>query len=408
MCWPFSKQKMKAVLKTFPCEDGDCIFMRLIDERKKESFHIMVDCGALSSDITDYICNVLDKRIDLLIATHIDSDHIDGITAMLANEPRLHDVAIKKIIYNCCQQIEKVKRQQAPDILNQKLEMIREMLGIENNSHISYKSSVSLGAHIAKKDYLKDKWNKTLVTEKTKCLNLGSKWGKIHFLAPTENALKRLYEKYKQEFASVTGVKIPDEPFENMEETYELFLKLDEKRKRPFKGRKIAFDGYINEQTLLDAKLEDADEGGLDIKNKASIAFVWECRGHKVLFMGDASSSVVVKSLSKRYGESLQLYDAVKIAHHGSEYNTSSDLCDIVDSHVYFLTGGSNSNGHSEECLSKILIRDKNAGFHRSLRYNVETKMMKALGDDSLEALRKEYNFDIINDCENEAFEFEY
>lgn len=399
---------MKATIKTFPCEDGDCIIMRLADEHSNESFHIMIDCGALTTDITNYVCNELDKRIDLLIATHIDSDHIDGITAMLMNEPQLSDLKIGRIIYNCYQIVEVDQKQKLPNNIVSKLDLVRSLLGVDIGTHISYKSSVSLGAYLSGDKKLSSIWNKNLITENSECLNLGCKWGKLHFLAPTENALKKLHEKFKQEFASVTGEKVPDEPFENIEDTYELLLRLESFRNRRFKGKKIAFDGYIDEQMMLEAKLEDPNEGALDAKNKASLAFVWECRGHKVLFMGDAPSAPVVKNLTRLYGDSMQIYDAVKIAHHGSEYNTSTELCDQVDSHVFFLTGGSDKVGHNAECLSKILIREKNAEFHRTLRYNVETKMIKALSSDNLGKLRKEYNFDLLNDCNNEAYEFEY
>lgn len=55
---------MKAGIKTFPCGDGDCIFMKLEDAENNESYNIMIDCGVLTNDIVDYITNKLNKRID--------------------------------------------------------------------------------------------------------------------------------------------------------------------------------------------------------------------------------------------------------------------------------------------------------------------------------------------------------
>lgn len=405
----FRKHKMRAIIKTFPCEEGDCIFMKLVDTKSDESYHIMVDCGALSSDITDYICDTLDKRIDLLIATHIDSDHIDGITAMLINEPRLKDIVINKIIYNCYQHFgDDNNTTKLSDKVLAKLALVRSLLGADNGSHISYKTSVSLGAALVSDDTLKNVWNKEAITEKSRYLRLGGKWGKIHFVSPTENALKRLYEKFKQEYASVVGAKIPDHPFENIEDTFEMIIRLEGLRKRVFRGKKIGFDGYLDEQVIDDAKMDDPNEGALDYKNKASLAFVWECNGHKVLFAGDAPSSTIVNNLKKLYGEKLQLYDAVKISHHGSEYNTSTEFCELVDSHVFYLTGGSEKVGHTIECLSKILMREKNDEYHRELRYNVKTRMMDVLASDDMKHIRELYNFGLTNENENEPYEFEY
>ena len=78
MC--FKKRKIKATIKTFPCIDGDCIFMKLYDQSNTDSFHIMIDCGALSENIIDFICHDLNLKIDLLIVTHIDKMIAYGYT----------------------------------------------------------------------------------------------------------------------------------------------------------------------------------------------------------------------------------------------------------------------------------------------------------------------------------------
>ena len=46
---------MKASIKTFPCKDGDCIFMNLEGTEYNESYNIMIDCGCLTDSIADYI-----------------------------------------------------------------------------------------------------------------------------------------------------------------------------------------------------------------------------------------------------------------------------------------------------------------------------------------------------------------
>ena len=190
----------------------------------------------------------------------------------------------------------------------------------------------------------------------------------------------------------------------------ELLTKMEGCRKRPFYGRKIGSVGGIDEGVLLDAKNEECQEGSLSEANKASLAFVWECNEHRVLFMGDALCSTVVKNLIKRYGDGKHIFDAIKIAHHGSKYNTSSDFCDIIDSHTYFLTGGSESVGHDIECLSKLLIRRNADSFHRQLRYNVSTNILKDFKSDVAKGIRGKYNFDLVDDTDLNIpqYEFEY
>lgn len=397
---------MKATIKTFPCKEGDCIFMKLEDTDAHTSYHIMVDCGGLTSDIVDYIVNAFNKRIDLLVATHIDSDHIDGITAMFFDS-RLKDLQINKIIYNCYQNVSNGARAATPTDIAEKMNMISSIVGDNSDTHISVKTSVSLGVAIAKNDYLKNVWNKEPITEDTDPLNLGDKWGTIKFLAPTQSALDDLYSTFRKEYASVTGCRIPECPYEDWECMIELLVKLDSLRKRRFYGKKIS-SLLLDEGGFLDARKADISDSSLTSANKASIAFVWECNGHRVLFLGDARCPIVVKNIRRLYGDEKQVFDAVKISHHGSKFNTNTDFSEKVDAHTYFLTGGSETVGHDMECLSKLLLRTEYDKFHRLLRYNVETHTIQELKSTAIKDLRDKYNFEIVSDTNTPAYEFEY
>lgn len=91
---------MKATLKTFQSGCGDCIFLVLKDESKDESFHVLIDCGKFTSEIKNFIMNDLDFRIDMLIVSHYDNDHVLGLIDML-KDIDLANLEIGKIIYNC-------------------------------------------------------------------------------------------------------------------------------------------------------------------------------------------------------------------------------------------------------------------------------------------------------------------
>ena len=152
----FKKRSMKATIKTFPCIDGDCIFMKLCDQSNADSFHIMIDCGALGENIIDYICHDLGLKIDLLIITHIDKDHIDGITAMFY-EDRLKNLKIGKILYNCYQNYEG-NAQPLDEIIRTQMDMIEKLASEDIGSQISVKGSVSLASKILEKQELKQVW----------------------------------------------------------------------------------------------------------------------------------------------------------------------------------------------------------------------------------------------------------
>ena len=89
---------MHAILNTFKSGVGDCVFMRLIKD--DATFSIMIDCGKYTPEINLFIKEKLHKHIDLLIVTHIDDDHINGVCEMLIAMP---EITIGKIFYNCYQ-----------------------------------------------------------------------------------------------------------------------------------------------------------------------------------------------------------------------------------------------------------------------------------------------------------------
>ena len=58
-----------------------------------------MDCNVLTDEIKAYIRDELYKRIDVLIVTHIDSDHANDITKLMCN-PDFADMQIGMILFN--------------------------------------------------------------------------------------------------------------------------------------------------------------------------------------------------------------------------------------------------------------------------------------------------------------------
>lgn len=88
---------MIRTFKTFQSGVGDSIFLLL--KQGESLFSIMVDCGVFTDEIKNYLQNNLSNHIDLLIVTHIDSDHILRIESMLTTI----SPTIGRILFNCYQ-----------------------------------------------------------------------------------------------------------------------------------------------------------------------------------------------------------------------------------------------------------------------------------------------------------------
>ena len=117
---------MKAKIKTFESGAGDCIFLVMKDEMDGSSFHIMLDCNMLTDEIKAYIREELNKRIDALIVTHIDSDHANGITKLMRT-PDFADMQMGLILFNGFQP-QTEQPQLLPSETIAKLKVVTELL----------------------------------------------------------------------------------------------------------------------------------------------------------------------------------------------------------------------------------------------------------------------------------------
>ena len=99
--------------------------------------------------------------------------------------------------------------------------------------------------------------------------------------------------------------------------------------------------------------------------NGSSVALLFEFAGRKVLLAGDAHPSVVAEGL-RRLGYSPEVpveLAAFKLAHHGSRANTGPELLSLVRCSNYLIsTDGSRFNHPDKECLARILWANRDAG----------------------------------------------
>ena len=105
-------------------------------------------------------------------------------------------------------------------------------------------------------------------------------------------------------------------------------------------------------------KKEDLDD---KIENRVSIAFLLEYNSKSILFLGDANSDIVVKSLREiiieRNIDKLKV-DYVKLSHHASHRSLGFDLLDIIDCNNFIISAnGGKANLPNKLTIAKILSR---------------------------------------------------
>lgn len=401
---------MRAIIKTFESGAGDCIFLVMKDEMDNSCFHIMMDCNVLTDEIKAYIRDELYKRIDVLIVTHIDSDHANGITKLMRN-PDFADMQIGMILFNGFQP-KTEQPQTLPQKTVEKLQTVAELLPPtvdEAFQKTNGMDAACLITELNKHPQWKAVWRQTpILAGETMPLGNNEKWGRLRVLSPTQDAMDNLLHDVKLEYAKRLSSAPPNEDFLDQDKYYELMLRLAELRKRPSFARKTNAEAITKEKLNKSAKI-DAEENGVTNANKASLAFCWEGGEEvkRILLMGDAVSSQVVNELNGIENGRIW-FEAVKVSHHGSKHNTSIELNTKVDSAHYFFTGGKDNEGPDIETVAKIAMKPLADGVEqRGIHYNHEKgiNLWKELNKEKTIQLLNNYH--ILLNTDN-TYEFEY
>lgn len=380
---------MQVKFQTFPVGSGDCITLLLKNDDKE--VHIMADCGLYTQEVNDFIVNEFHGHIDYLIVTHIDNDHINGLIAMLKSTPNL---TVNHIFYNCYQRTsDDLQEWDEKMVANVKrvfghLPAVVDML----EQKIKAETSMTLAELILGNEKWKKAWRREYVTEDSAAIDLENDMGRFIFLSPTKKALDDLDKEYRTLFWK-TLYKQKKDDYKKEETIYESLMRIMEQEDNEGLYEEPVSSKVLDENALkfyADEKMK-----GLSPANEASIAFIWEHEGHRILFMGDANPDQVVKKIGDVYKDTPKpvLFDAIKISHHGSAHSTSRELVSIADSERYFVTGGANTRP-SYQALSRIIIAPLPEDLsHREIRYNRENDILKSLA--SNESLKEKLHYSV-------------
>lgn len=392
----------KCFFRSFDVGIGDCNVIRLVDGDNQYS--IMVDCGRFTTPVTDYVTNVLNKHINILIATHIDGDHIIGLVKMLKEIP---DLTIDNIWYNAYRRENAGEPVELTEQQKKVLNWIKQELPVEFDA-INYRREISapkgktLARTILENPDWKRVWKTDYITDETQDFLLPNGLGKIVFLSPNNDALQAIDALFKDAFNKYF-MQEWNESIENSEELAELLLRLVEAYKAQCEAKPISAPSnidlaYVKKQAMT----ENADDSET---NFASIAFMLECGDHKLAILGDAHSNTVEEQLKDKYKTASfpLMCDAIKIAHHGSNGNSSKALLSRIVASVYFIPGGKGDKYPAWGTFGRIALSHQN---EKTVVFSHKcdmTEQMDALAPDVKETLKVQT---VFSENEYELFEW--
>lgn len=349
---------------------------------KKKPIHILIDMGfdvTYESYIKDRLIKISkDGKLDILIFTHIDSDHISGGLKFLTENGKKGKhkiIEIGDIWYNAYRHLQFSKRTEykLPEVERKKLKDTI-ISGIYSPDTGSYKEASGeegsiLGGLILNGGY---NWNNKFLNNaiQTDATQIEDKMEHIKFkiLSPDLEELEKLEGNWRDQLKKLGILKVNtdtifDDAFEVlMSKEYESF--------------------FIEPSTHISAKEDDLKDF-LNISkykdrspiNGSSISFVLEFKNKKILFLADSHHTTIIKNLKNIYGlvcgGEKMFFDVIKVSHHGSHGNSSIDLFDLIDSNKFIISTNGDIYDHpSFQTIAQIVCRPTE--IERTLYFNYE------------------------------------
>jgi beta-lactamase superfamily II metal-dependent hydrolase len=287
------------------------------------------------------------RELELLVVTHIDIDHIDGIVRLLNVDPQ--PIAIKEIWFNGREQLGLAAQELDPTHLGslqgEYLTILMQQNGYLQNERFD-------GGPVCVRDH-------HAPPEVT--LNGGMK---ITLLSPHLKQLADLIPVWDEELVDKDPAKMLEDDYR-----YETTL-----------------SGHVEALQELEFKPDKSPA------NCSSIAFLATYDYTTCLFAGDAPSDILLNTieplLDKRGDKKLEV-NAWKLAHHGSKKSTQDSIMEkVVSKHILVSSNGVRYKHPEEPVIAKLLKHNTpEMVFH----FNYRTKFNEMWDD---EDLKREYAYE--------------
>lgn len=208
----------------------------------------------------------------------------------------------------------------------------------------------------------------------------------IIILSPIKSDLERLRVKWIKELKKKSySFKLGEG--ELFDDAYEFYMLRKSETEKTNASKKISLNKGFSIDEIMKIDLDDSET------NRSSISVILEYKNKKSLFLGDAHPISVYNSLKKlnQLKNSDLKFSVVKVSHHGSLRNITSELADIVQAENWLISGDG-THGNPNPDTIKIIVKS-NPDIHKKIYFNYPVTWIKHFAD---KALMDKYNYEII------------
>lgn len=332
---------------------GDCLCIEYGDAA--DPHRILIDGGPAFAyeQLRNRLRQIPDRkrRLDLLVVTHIDADHIEGVIKLLGDSEM--QFPIDDLWYNGYTQLTSAENFSFGALQGEYLSALIETRKLPWNRRFDGGPVVTAAGEA----------DLPVIDLPGGC--------RLTLLSPTPVQTRNLRLRWDKELAEA-GLE-PDSTEEAMARLQGSRLRSD-----------LSFDTKGPDVAALSAKPFKEDT---TVANGSSIAFLLEYEGKRCLLAGDAHPGVletaVARLLAKQGGDRLKL-DAFKLPHHGSKHNLSPSLLKLLDCRQYLVSSDGGYFNHPDpEALARLVAH---GGGDSRILFNYLTPRTSMWGDGDLMA----------------------
>jgi len=363
----------------YPAKNGDAFLIR---ENVTKPTAMLIDGGYASSfqacvspDLTHLA--QLGYSLDLVVATHIDADHLSGLLAFFklngnAEAPKI--IQVGDVWHNSLRSLlvmAVADGNMTPEDEDLLVEIRRRGYPIPAEPmvspvEISARQGSSLAALLLGGGY---RWNtgdgtRSINSADTRLFELRPDV-RLRVIGPPVARLEQLHRRWIAEMRRMgfTGKIGANDAFDDAFE----FLCAFEDLRTCVSAEPTALSTSAN-RCLSEAYLADDS-----VTNGSSISIIVEIGASRLLFLGDSWAEDIEAALRELPNAAFpMIFDAIKISHHGSLHNTSPALLELVDSPLFLISSNGERHCHPDFEVLKAIV-DRPSDFRRHLHFNYTT-----------------------------------
>jgi beta-lactamase superfamily II metal-dependent hydrolase len=315
-------------IERLPAQQGDALWIEYGDPAAPH--RVLIDAGTspTAAIVRERILALApaDRRFDLLVVTHIDTDHVGGVLRLLADPP---DVEFSDVWFNAWRHLEAVpESSRLGPIDGEILSVLLDHAGWPWNDAFGAGPVMVPADGPLPSRVLPGGMRLTLLSPGPgQLLDLKHAWAEVVQRAGLDPADPEGARALLDARAARKGVRLDR-----------------------------LGGGEIDVEARADAPFEpDRAEA-----NGSTIAVLAEFEGASAILAGDGFPEVIARNVARllRERDTRRLaIDAFKLPHHGSRYNVSNDLLSLVSCGRYLFSSSGAIFGHpDEEAVARVVL----------------------------------------------------